>query len=239
MDLPQEARNVIYHHALGHALPDLILPKWMQGMQHWHEYSTGSPVVTERLKEESERMPNPENWPSRDAMTKEERREALYLIPNKTLRKMLVDLGQTVGEPREKKFLVKRLTGLEAKISEAYIAQLEAQVDGLTTRISEMEDQVNDLTTRIIEMEEGFLGHPPSSPITSTSAVDARDQFIIGTEELGRNVASKLSKFPQEYAAKLCRQYLESGSMVGEHGCWVSFYAGMFQDMSSQRLRVV
>ena len=73
-------------------------------------------------------------------MTKEERREALHLIPNKTLRKMLVDLGQTVGEPREKKFLVKRLTGLEAEIPDAYIAQSEAQFDGLVTRISEMED---------------------------------------------------------------------------------------------------
>lgn len=53
---------------------------------------------------------------------------------------MLVDLGQTVGEPREKKFLVKRLTGLEAEIPDAYIAQSEAQFDGLVTRISEMED---------------------------------------------------------------------------------------------------
>ena len=88
-------------------------------------------------------------------------------------------------------------------------------------------------------MEEHFLGHPPSSLITSTLAVDARDQFIIDTEKLGRNVASKLSKIPQEYAAKLCRRYLESGSVVGEHGCWVSSYAGMFQTVSSQRLRVV
>ena len=49
MDLPQEARDIIYHHALGHVLPNLILPKWMQGMQRWHEYSTGSPVVTGRI----------------------------------------------------------------------------------------------------------------------------------------------------------------------------------------------
>ena len=49
MNLPQEARDIIYHHALGHALPNLILPTWTQGMQLWHEYSIGSPVVPGRI----------------------------------------------------------------------------------------------------------------------------------------------------------------------------------------------
>ena len=49
MDLPQEARDVIYRHALGHARPDLVLPRWMHGMQRWRECSIGAPVVMGRV----------------------------------------------------------------------------------------------------------------------------------------------------------------------------------------------
>ena len=49
MRLPAETRNVIYRHALDHAFPKLVLPKWMRGMQRWHEYTTGNAVATERL----------------------------------------------------------------------------------------------------------------------------------------------------------------------------------------------
>lgn len=43
MKLPAELRNIIYRHVLGHALPKLVLPRWMQ---HLHEYSIGHPVAT-------------------------------------------------------------------------------------------------------------------------------------------------------------------------------------------------
>lgn len=107
--------------------------------------------------------------------------------------------------------------------------QLECEVDSLTTRVSEME-------TRIIEMEQRLSGNPPSSLITSTSAVEARDQFAIDNEELGRNVVTKLSNIPRDFAVKLCHRYLESGSEVGEHRCWVTSSSSMFQTMSSQRI---
>ena len=45
MELPADVRNVIYRHALDHALPNLILPRWMHG---WHEYAIGHPVASER-----------------------------------------------------------------------------------------------------------------------------------------------------------------------------------------------
>ena len=88
------------------------------------------------------------------------------------------------------------------------IVQLECEVDSLTTHVSEME-------TRIIEMEQHLSGNPPSSLITSTSAVEARDQFAIDNEELGRNVVTKLSNIPRDFAVKLCHRYLKSGSEVG------------------------
>lgn len=46
MRLSGELRNVIYRHALAHSLPNLILPRWMQVMQRWHEYTIGHPVAT-------------------------------------------------------------------------------------------------------------------------------------------------------------------------------------------------
>ncbi|CAF9943186.1 MAG: hypothetical protein ALECFALPRED_010772 [Alectoria fallacina] len=45
MRLSADIRNVIYRHAVGYAFPSLILPRWMQGMQRWHEYTVGLPVL--------------------------------------------------------------------------------------------------------------------------------------------------------------------------------------------------
>ena len=49
LKLPSELRNVVYRHALGHALPRTILPRWMEGLQGLHEYTVDCPVATERL----------------------------------------------------------------------------------------------------------------------------------------------------------------------------------------------
>ena len=46
MKLPGELRNIIYRHVFGHALPKLVLPRWMQRL---HEYSIGHPVATGRF----------------------------------------------------------------------------------------------------------------------------------------------------------------------------------------------
>ena len=46
MKLPGELRNIICRHFLGHPLPKLVLPRWMQ---HLHEYSIGHPVATGRF----------------------------------------------------------------------------------------------------------------------------------------------------------------------------------------------
>ena len=37
LELPGELRNVVYHHAVGHALPKTILPRWKEAMQQLHE----------------------------------------------------------------------------------------------------------------------------------------------------------------------------------------------------------
>lgn len=49
MEISGEIRNVIYRHALDHALPNLILTRWMQVMQRRHEDRMGHSVATGRL----------------------------------------------------------------------------------------------------------------------------------------------------------------------------------------------
>lgn len=44
MEFPPEIRNVIYRHALDNALPNFILPRWMQPL---HRYAIDHPVATE------------------------------------------------------------------------------------------------------------------------------------------------------------------------------------------------
>lgn len=69
----------------------------------------------------SERMRSSENRPLKDNMTKEERHESLYLIPNTMLRKMLSASRYRVkGRAKPKKdFLVQNLTDLGAEIPDA------------------------------------------------------------------------------------------------------------------------
>ena len=49
MRLPGDLRNVIYRHALNHALPNLILPRWLDKMQPWHVYAIDHSVATVRI----------------------------------------------------------------------------------------------------------------------------------------------------------------------------------------------
>lgn len=46
LGLPKEIRDDIYRHVRNFDLPNLVLPRWMQQMQRWHEYTTGYPVAT-------------------------------------------------------------------------------------------------------------------------------------------------------------------------------------------------
>lgn len=46
MRLCEDLRNVVYRQVLDQALPNLILPRWMQKMPRWHEDTIGHPVPT-------------------------------------------------------------------------------------------------------------------------------------------------------------------------------------------------
>ena len=142
----------------------------------------------------------------------------------------LFQSSPTISGPELKRFLQDFVDNIQRK----------HPVPGFVPRLATQSTvDVTSCTRWTIDINEGpFHGRLPTA--VALVALDALEmllgEFTIDTEELGRNVASKLSKIPQEYAAKLCRRYLESGSVVGEHGCWVSSHAGMFQTMSSQRL---
>lgn len=49
MEIPTELRHEIYRHVRGFTLPNLVLPRWIQQMQRWHEYPTGYPVAAEPI----------------------------------------------------------------------------------------------------------------------------------------------------------------------------------------------
>ena len=79
---------------------------------------------------------------------------------------------------------------------------------------------------RLSELEGSTSNRPPSRPITSTSAVDARDQYITDNEELGRNVANAISRIPGALARQICEQHRSAGGESGQHKCWISTNAG-------------
>ena len=49
LELPEELRSLVYRHALGHALPKTILPRWMEGIQQLHEYTVEHSIATKRF----------------------------------------------------------------------------------------------------------------------------------------------------------------------------------------------
>ena len=92
----------------------------IEAFEIWERQEPQDRDAIQRWKN-SERMRSSENWPLIDNMTKEERHEALYLIPNTTLRKMLLASRERVkGKATPKKdILVQKLTDFGAKIPDA------------------------------------------------------------------------------------------------------------------------
>lgn len=70
-------------------------------------------------------------------------------------------------------------------------------------RIISLETSLSAAHHQILDLEERLFGSHPSRPTTSTSAVDAREQFIIDNEELGRNSTNAIRNIPQDLATKL------------------------------------
>ena len=89
----------------------------------------------------------------------------------------------------------------------------------LTAALTNAQQQLQQLQDM-----ESASDRPPSRPITSTSAVEARDQFVIDNEEQGRNVINAISRIPADLAREICEQH--KNRFEGQHQCWISGNAG-------------